>query len=47
MGWNDREPYFSMIESRMDEDGMTYDEALEAAVDTLREAADQRRKEVE
>jgi len=43
MGWNDREPYFSMIESRMDE-GATYGEAYEAMIDSLREHADAMRK---
>jgi hypothetical protein len=43
MGWTDREPYFSMIESRVD-DGETFDEAYESMLDTLREAADQMRK---
>ena len=43
MGWNDREPYFSMIESRV-ESGMSYDEALAYAIDSLRERADELRK---
>lgn len=44
MGWNDREPYFSMIESRMD-DGMDFDEAMNDVINLMRDAADQRRKE--
>jgi hypothetical protein len=44
MGWNDREPYFSMIYTRMEEEGLNYDEALEAAMDSLRERADEIRK---
>jgi hypothetical protein len=43
MGWNDREPWFSMIEARTDE-GMSYDDALQDAVDAMREHADAMRK---
>ena len=47
MGWTDREPYFSMIQSRMDllvEQGVprhkAYDQALEDVTEVVREAAD-------
>jgi hypothetical protein len=43
MGWTDREPYFSMIQNRMD-DGASFDEAYESMVDSMRERADQMRK---